>query len=140
MQSNMGPVQYGHLYFLKCSTNLTVATITCLNRAENVPYFTKRGSRFIMQKQNFHLTSIKFVIESKNPISCCEATMYLSSEDLSRNNYFVLEKLSKSYYLFHLFSVPSVIFLFDIKITPHTNRKMSQATSHCLKYIFLPFL
>ena len=37
-------------------------------------------------------------------------------------------------------AVPSVIFLFDTNITPHANRKMSQATSHCLKYIFLPFL
>ena len=36
--------------------------------------------------------------------------------------------------------VASVIFLFDIMITPHTNRKMSQATSHCLKYIFVPSL
>ena len=25
-------------------------------------------------------------------------------------------------------------------ITPHANRKMSQATSHCLKYIFIPSL
>ena len=67
--------------------------------------------------------------------------MYLSSEDLSRNDYFVSDRLSKCYYLLVLpFSVPSVIFLFDIKITSHTNRKRSQATSHCLKYIFLPFL
>ena len=60
----------------------------------------------------------------------------LSSEHLSRNDYFVSDML-----LFvSPFSVPSVIFLFDKKITPNTNRKMSQAISHCLKYIFLPFL
>ena len=31
-------------------------------------------------------------------------------------------------------------FLFDIMITPHTNRKMSQTTNHCLKCIFPPSL
>ena len=36
--------------------------------------------------------------------------------------------------------VASVIFLFDIMITTNTNRKVSQATSHCLKYIFVPSL
>ena len=40
---------------------------------------------------------------------------------------------------FSPFSVPSFIFLFDIKITTHTNQKMSQATSHCLKYISFLF-
>ena len=66
--------------------------------------------------------------------------MYLSSEDLSRNDYFVSDKLLKCYYLFHLSRFPpSVIFLFAIKTTLHTNRKMSQATSHRLKYISLPF-
>ena len=66
--------------------------------------------------------------------------MNLSSEDLSRNDYFVSDTLSKCYYLFHLSRFPVSFFLFNIKITPNTNRKMSQAINHCLKYIFLPFL
>ena len=67
-----------------------------------------------------------------------EATMYSSSEDLSRNGYFVSDKLSTCYNLFHLSRFPVSFRYIDITITPHTNRKMSQATSHCLKYIF-PF-
>ena len=64
--------------------------------------------------------------------------MYSSSEDLSRNGYFVSDKLSTCYNLFHLSRFPVSFRDIDITITPHTIRKMSQATSHCLKYIF-PF-
>ena len=64
--------------------------------------------------------------------------MYSSSEDLSRNGYFVSDKLSTCYNLFHLSRFPVSFRYIDITITPYTNRKMSQATSHCLKYNF-PF-
>ena len=64
--------------------------------------------------------------------------MYSSSQDLSRNGYFVSYKLSTCYNLFRLSRFPVSFRYIDITITPHTNRKMSQATSHCLKYIF-PF-
>ena len=64
--------------------------------------------------------------------------MYSLSEDLSLNGYFVSDKLSTCYNLFHLSRFPVSFRYIDITITPYTKRKMSQATSHCLKYIF-PF-
>ena len=42
--------------------------------------------------------------------------------------------------MFHLSWLPASFFLFNIMITPHTNRKMSQAISQSLEYMFLPSL
>ena len=64
--------------------------------------------------------------------------MYSSSEDHSRNGYFVSDKLSTCHNLFHLCRFPVSFRYIDKTITPHTIRKMRQATSHSLKYIF-PF-
>ena len=52
------------------------------------------------------LQRIQQEILYKNPISCCEATMCLSSEDLQCKDYFVSDELSKCYYLFHLTRSP----------------------------------
>ena len=48
-----------------------------------------------------------------NPVSCCEATMYSSSENLLRSEHFGYRIQVRP------LLVASVIFLFDIMITPH---------------------
>ena len=58
-------------------------------------------------------------VTQKNPISCCEATIYTSSEHLSRNEYFVSDTLSTCYNLFHLSGVPVSFRYIDITITAH---------------------
>ena len=62
--------------------------------------------------------------------------MYSSSEDLSRNGYFVSDKLSTCFNLFHLSRFPVSFHYTDMTIIPHTNRKMSQKNK--FKLIFSP--
>ena len=67
-----------------------------------------------------------------NPVSCWEPTMHSSSETFHPMNTFYRIQVSP-------LLVASVIsLLIGILITPRTNSKVRQATSHCLKYIFVP--
>ena len=69
----------------------------------------------------------------------CTQIYYLSIEGCWHNRDCPARRKMKMYNFFFKVSALSV-YLFHTMITPHTNRKMRQATSHCLKYIFIPSL